>query len=182
MQLAKEKMKDMASKAKEKKEVQNAKREEKAERRVANSREEKDIAHELSKARQAEAKMEYHLERAEHRAETLAHRAAGTNHPATSHSALAGGGGGGGGTFYNAQGQAIGGMPGGGAVGAGRPPGVVDTALMHGGMPARPGVGNAAPVSGGMTMTPPVGAVYPPGVGGGASSTDGAGVGKNNYV
>ncbi|XP_020570653.1 late embryogenesis abundant protein 6-like, partial [Phalaenopsis equestris] len=125
MQFAKEKMNDMASKSKEKKEIRHAIAEEKAEKKGAKTREEKEIAHELSKARQAEAKMEYHLEKAEHRAETLAHRAAGKNH-LSAQSVLNSGGGGG--AFYNAQGQPVGGMParptGVGAVDAVRPSGV----------------------------------------------------------
>ncbi|KAL0918490.1 hypothetical protein M5K25_010499 [Dendrobium thyrsiflorum] len=170
MQVAKEKMKDMTSKAKEKMEVQKAKAEEKAEKKAAGTREEKEIAHELSKARQADAKMEYHLERAEHRAETLAHRAAGANH-VSSNAAFTAGGFGGGGAFHNADGQPFGGVPvrpGGGAVDAVRPPGVGDAAWTYGGIPARP----------------PGGAVYPPPAGmDNGASTYGAGGGKtDNYM
>ncbi|KAK8947363.1 hypothetical protein KSP39_PZI006498 [Platanthera zijinensis] len=76
MQIAREKMKDMVSKAKERAEDYNALSEEREEKSAARTREEKQIAHEFCKARQAAAKMEYHLERAEHRAETLEQRAA----------------------------------------------------------------------------------------------------------
>ncbi|KAH0461364.1 hypothetical protein IEQ34_008939 [Dendrobium chrysotoxum] len=167
MQVAKEKMKDMTSKAKEKMEVQKAKAEEKAEKKAAGTREEKEIAHELSKARQAEAKMEYHLERAEHRAETIAHRAAGANH-VSSNAALTAGGIGGGGVFHNGHGQPLGGVPvrpGGGVVDAVQPPGIGDAASTYGGIPARQ----------------PGGAVYPSPAGmGNGASTYGAGGGKSN--
>ncbi|KAI0510275.1 hypothetical protein KFK09_010876 [Dendrobium nobile] len=173
MQVAKEKMKDMTSKAKEKMEVQKVKAEEKAEKKAAGTREEEEIAHEFSKARQAEAKMEYHLERAEHRAETLAHRAGGANHVPSNAALTAGGiGGGGGGAFHNGHGQPFGGVPvrpGGGAVDAVRPPGIVDATSAYGGVPARP----------------PGGAVYPPAAAGmdNGASTYGAGGGKtNNYM
>ncbi|PKU78522.1 hypothetical protein MA16_Dca015803 [Dendrobium catenatum] len=168
MQVAKEKMKDMTSKAKEKMEVQKVKAEEKAEKKAAGTREEKEIAHEFSKARQAEAKMEYHLERAEHRAETLTHRAAGANHVSSNAALTAGGIGG---AFHNGHGQPVGGVPvrpGGGAVDAVRPPGTVDAASTYGGVPARP----------------PGGAVYPPAAGmDNGASTYGAGGGKtNDYI
>ncbi|CAJ1943117.1 unnamed protein product [Sphenostylis stenocarpa] len=71
MQSSKEKLKNMASAAKEQVDVYKAKIDEKAEKATARTEEEKAIAHERAKANEAKAKMELHEAKARHAAEKL---------------------------------------------------------------------------------------------------------------
>ncbi|KAF3324812.1 late embryogenesis abundant protein D-113 [Carex littledalei] len=71
MQGAKEKAKDLVSSAKAKVKEQEAKVEEKLEKATARSEVQKEIAHERSKAKIAEAKMEMHAEKVQHREESM---------------------------------------------------------------------------------------------------------------
>nr|ABB72363.1 seed maturation protein [Glycine canescens] len=71
MQSSKEKMKNMASAAKEQVDIYKAKIDEKAEKATARTEEERVIAHEHAKAKEAEAKMELHEAKARHAAEKL---------------------------------------------------------------------------------------------------------------
>ncbi|KAJ7952671.1 Seed maturation protein [Quillaja saponaria] len=71
MQSAKEKLSNMASAAKEKADIYKAKIEEKAEKATAITEEEKVIAHERRKVKEAKAKMELHEDKAQHAAEKL---------------------------------------------------------------------------------------------------------------
>ncbi|KAJ1428953.1 Late embryogenesis abundant protein [Sesbania bispinosa] len=71
MQSSKEKLKNVASAAKEHVDVYKAKIDEKAEKATARTEEEKVIAHERAKAKEAKAKMELHEAKARHAAEKL---------------------------------------------------------------------------------------------------------------
>ncbi|QCD81446.1 Late embryogenesis abundant protein [Vigna unguiculata] len=71
MQSTKEKVKNMASAAKEQVDVYKAKIDEKAEMATARTEEERVIAHEHAKANEAKAKMELHEAKARHAAEKL---------------------------------------------------------------------------------------------------------------
>ncbi|KAK7386324.1 hypothetical protein VNO78_26480 [Psophocarpus tetragonolobus] len=71
MQSSKEKLKNMASAAKEQVDIYKSKIDEKAEKATARTEEEKVIAHELGKAKEAKAKMELHEAKARHAAEKL---------------------------------------------------------------------------------------------------------------
>ncbi|KAF8027222.1 hypothetical protein BT93_E0206 [Corymbia citriodora subsp. variegata] len=72
MQSAGEKLKNVASSAKEHINVAKAKLEEKVEKAAARTPEEKEIAHQRRKAKEAEAKMELHQAKAAHAAEKFA--------------------------------------------------------------------------------------------------------------
>ncbi|TKY55563.1 seed maturation protein [Spatholobus suberectus] len=71
MQSSKEKLRNMASAAKEHVDIYKAKIDEKAEKATARTEEGKVIAHERAKAKEAEAKMELHEAKARHAAEKL---------------------------------------------------------------------------------------------------------------
>ncbi|XP_015078859.1 late embryogenesis abundant protein 6-like [Solanum pennellii] len=71
MHSVKEKVSNAAAAGKEHVDILKAKAEEKAEKAVARTREEKRIAEEVRKAKEAEAKMELHQAKARHAAETL---------------------------------------------------------------------------------------------------------------
>ncbi|KAI3692054.1 hypothetical protein L6452_31863 [Arctium lappa] len=71
MHSVKEKVSNAASAAKAHVETYKANLEEKAEKATARTHEEKDIAHQRRKAKEAEANMNLHLEKAEHAAEKL---------------------------------------------------------------------------------------------------------------
>ncbi|KAJ9536869.1 hypothetical protein OSB04_029602 [Centaurea solstitialis] len=71
MHSVKEKVSNAASSAKAHVETYKAKLEEKAENATARTHEEKEIAHQRRKAKEAEAKMNLHAEKAEHTAEKL---------------------------------------------------------------------------------------------------------------
>ncbi|KAI7995278.1 Late embryogenesis abundant protein 6 [Camellia lanceoleosa] len=71
MHSAKEKVSNMASAAEEHVDIYKAKVEEKVEKAAARTKEEKDIAQELRKAKEAEAKMKLHEAKAEHAADKL---------------------------------------------------------------------------------------------------------------
>nr|XP_043630811.1 late embryogenesis abundant protein 18 [Erigeron canadensis] len=71
MHSVKEKVSNAASAAKAHVESYKAKMEEKAEKATARTEEEKEIAHQRRKAKEAEAKMNLHVEKAEHAAEKL---------------------------------------------------------------------------------------------------------------
>ncbi|XP_076920673.1 late embryogenesis abundant protein 18-like [Bidens hawaiensis] len=71
MHSVKEKVSNAASAAKAHVESYKANLEEKAEKATARTQEEKDIAHQRRKAKEAEAKMNMHMEKAEHAAEKL---------------------------------------------------------------------------------------------------------------
>ncbi|KAL9669507.1 hypothetical protein QQ045_007054 [Rhodiola kirilowii] len=68
MQAVKEKVSNMASKAKEKMTMCRARMEERTEVTAARTKEEKVMAHERRKAKEAQAKMELHQEKARHAA------------------------------------------------------------------------------------------------------------------
>ncbi|KAK3428839.1 hypothetical protein EUGRSUZ_E00290 [Eucalyptus grandis] len=72
MQSAGEKLKNVASSAKEHIDIAKAKLEEKVEKATARTPEEKEMAHQRRKAKEAEAKMELHQAKAAHAAEKLA--------------------------------------------------------------------------------------------------------------
>ncbi|KAF7809991.1 seed maturation protein [Senna tora] len=69
MQSSKEKLSNMASAAKQHVDIYKAKIDEKAEKATARTGEEKVIAHERAKAKEAKAKMELHEAKARHAAE-----------------------------------------------------------------------------------------------------------------
>nr|ABB72407.1 seed maturation protein [Glycine latifolia] len=71
MQSSKEKLKNMAGAAKEQVDIYKAKIDEKAEKATARTKEERVIAHERAKAKEAEAKMKLHEAKARHAAEKL---------------------------------------------------------------------------------------------------------------
>ncbi|KAI3804529.1 hypothetical protein L1987_26140 [Smallanthus sonchifolius] len=71
MHSMKEKVSNAASAAKAHVESYKANLEEKAEKATARTQEERDIAHQRRKAKEAEAKMNLHVEKAEHAAEKL---------------------------------------------------------------------------------------------------------------
>ncbi|KAJ4728710.1 Seed maturation protein [Melia azedarach] len=71
MQTIKEKVSNAASSGKAHADIYKAKTEEKAEKAVARTEEEKEIAHQVRKAKEAKAKMELHQAKAEHAAEKL---------------------------------------------------------------------------------------------------------------
>ncbi|OWM88289.1 late embryogenesis abundant protein 18 [Punica granatum] len=71
MQSGKQKIKDMASAAKEHVDIYEAKLEEKAEKAAARTPEEKEMAHERRKMKEAQAKMDLHQAKARHAAEKL---------------------------------------------------------------------------------------------------------------
>ncbi|KAK7346836.1 hypothetical protein VNO80_21359 [Phaseolus coccineus] len=71
MQSSKEKLKNMASAAKEQVDVYKAKIDEKAEKATARTEEERVIAHERARANEAKAKMELHEAKGRHAAEKL---------------------------------------------------------------------------------------------------------------
>ncbi|KAF8116385.1 hypothetical protein N665_0019s0063 [Sinapis alba] len=71
MQAAKQKISDIASTAKEKMVICQAKADEKAEQAMANTKEEKEIAHQRKKAKKAEAKMDMHMAKEAHAEEKL---------------------------------------------------------------------------------------------------------------
>ncbi|GAB4834721.1 hypothetical protein Ancab_032984 [Ancistrocladus abbreviatus] len=71
MQTAKQKMSDMASSAKAHMKACGAKAEEKTEKEMATTEEEKETAHQMREAKEAEAKAELHAEKAMHAAEKL---------------------------------------------------------------------------------------------------------------
>ncbi|MFS7923449.1 putative Late embryogenesis abundant protein, LEA_1 subgroup [Helianthus anomalus] len=71
MHSVKEKVSNAASAAKAHVESYKANVEEKAEKVTARTQEERDIAHQRRKAKEAEAKMNLHMEKAEHAAEKL---------------------------------------------------------------------------------------------------------------
>ncbi|KAL8138747.1 hypothetical protein V2J09_004748 [Rumex salicifolius] len=71
MQGAKQKVKDMASAAKHHAQIYEAKVEEQAEKATARTREEREIATERRKVKEAEAKAELHASKAHHAAEKL---------------------------------------------------------------------------------------------------------------
>ncbi|XP_061361455.1 late embryogenesis abundant protein 6-like [Gastrolobium bilobum] len=71
MQSSKEKLKNVASAAKEQVDIYKAKIDEKAEKATARTKEEKVIAEERAKAKEAKAKMELHEAKARHAAEKL---------------------------------------------------------------------------------------------------------------
>ncbi|KAM7254065.1 hypothetical protein ACFE04_031747 [Oxalis oulophora] len=68
---AKEKISNLASAAKEKVKICGAKAEEKADKATARTKEEKAIVHENKKAKEAQAKMELHHEKAQHAQDKL---------------------------------------------------------------------------------------------------------------
>ncbi|KAI3505385.1 hypothetical protein L1887_27503 [Cichorium endivia] len=71
MHSVKEKVSNAASAAKAHVESYKANMEEKAEKATARTQEEKEIAHQRRKAKEAEAKMNLHVEKADHAAEKL---------------------------------------------------------------------------------------------------------------
>ncbi|KAH0862802.1 hypothetical protein Bca4012_092763 [Brassica carinata] len=71
MQSAKQKLSDLASTAKKKMVICRAKAEEKAEKARAQTKEEKKVAHERRKAREAEAKLDMHVAKEAHAEEKL---------------------------------------------------------------------------------------------------------------
>ncbi|XP_028754284.1 late embryogenesis abundant protein 6-like [Neltuma alba] len=71
MQSTKEKLSNMASAAKEHIDIYKAKIDEKAEKATARTEEEKVIAHERAKAKEAQAKMELHEAKGRHASEKL---------------------------------------------------------------------------------------------------------------
>ncbi|ESW27766.1 hypothetical protein PHAVU_003G230300 [Phaseolus vulgaris] len=79
MQSSKEKLKNMASAAKEQVDVYKAKIDEKAEKATARTEEERVIAHERARANEAKAKMELHEAKGRHAAEKLEHPLVGTH-------------------------------------------------------------------------------------------------------
>ncbi|RZC72753.1 hypothetical protein C5167_048232, partial [Papaver somniferum] len=85
MQTAKEKLSNVASAAKEHAKIYKAKVDEKAEKAAATTPEEKEIAHQRRKAKEAEAKMEFHAAKAEHKAETLDAKYNNHHNPITGH-------------------------------------------------------------------------------------------------
>ncbi|KAI3985513.1 hypothetical protein MKX01_033827 [Papaver californicum] len=85
MQTAKEKLSNVASAAKEHAKIYKAKVDEKAEKAAATTPEEKEIAHQRRKAIEAEANMEFHAAKAEHKAETLDAKYSHHHNPITGH-------------------------------------------------------------------------------------------------
>ncbi|KAH7578646.1 hypothetical protein ACOSP7_000007 [Xanthoceras sorbifolium] len=71
MQSMKEKVSNAASSGKAHVDIYKAKAQEKAEKATARTEEEKEVAHQLRKAKEAQAKMELHQAKAEHAADKL---------------------------------------------------------------------------------------------------------------